>query len=176
MRKIAAICLGLLALISCEKVKFESSSYDASYNVNGIYENGSLICELNSVFTGGGVADISKGTSHRLALYTENYSNFSQIDKSSIVSIQGFRHVGKTYTEKGEYLESICLRNLGTHEDILVNRDSEYSQSSTSVKKTLIKQYIIEDGNARIDFRIILKDNTTFDVHYVGPAQYDGLM
>ena len=81
---------------------------------NGIRKpDGSIVYSIGSVFVGGGVANPSKGSSHRCHFYQEKFTegpNWDEVD--ALVTIYGFRYRDVEYTQPGQYIDQIYINGI----------------------------------------------------------------
>lgn len=75
--------------------------------------DGTLVYSIGSVFVGGGIADPSKGSSHRCHFYQEKFTEGPRWDQvEALVTIYGFRHNGIEYNLSGQYIDQIIINGL----------------------------------------------------------------
>ena len=143
---------------------------------------------IGSVFAGGGVADPSKGASHRCHFYKEPFTegpNWDQVNP--IVSIRGFWHKGTDYKAPGQCIDFIGLamdQTLGYGDSLIIPMNQgKYEGGCDLVKDVKINSYsfssyqedlytINDDG--KIDIRILLKDGTKISILFAGKTPFDG--
>ena len=142
---------------------------------------------IGSAFSGGAVADPTKGSSHLYRCYMEHFTecpNCSEV--KHLVLIKGFRHVGTKYTEPGQFVDFINIildSSLGYGEllEIPMNQ-GKYEGGNDLVKDVKINSChtssfkedhwnVNEDG--KIDVRIIMKDGTKIAILFAGAIPPD---
>lgn len=143
---------------------------------------------IGSVFVGGGIADPSKGASHRCHFYMEPFTegpNWDQVNP--IVFIRGFWHNGTDYKAPGQCIDFIGIamdQTLGYGDSLIIPMNQgKYEGGCDLVKDVKINSYsfssyqedlytINDDG--KIDIRILLKDGTKISILFAGKTPYDG--
>ncbi|MBR4166968.1 MAG: hypothetical protein IKR44_03985 [Bacteroidales bacterium] len=109
--------------------------------------NSTLVFPIRSVFVGGGVANPSKGSSHRCHFYTEKFTegpNWDQVD--ALVTILGFQYRNVEYTKPGEYITHIYIvlpeevPGLGTSITIPME-GGQYKGGNDLIRDVQIKSY-----------------------------------
>lgn len=163
-------------LFGCEKMQ--------SYENCGIYVNGQLECELKSAFAGGGTADPSKGSSNRLHIYEEYFSEGPDWRKvEERVLITGFYYKGKEYSSVGESVDVIRINGLSSIGDIRIPMNQgKYEGGNDVVTSVRILEYSLgkydyqlnQKEDSRIKIKISLKGGQTISIIYSGLTPYDG--
>ena len=122
--RIAAIAaLMALVLSGCEKVNSDANAVKDALTIkpaaltksdNGVkMQDGSVVYSIGSVFVGGGVANPSKGSSHRCHFYQEKFTEGPSWDEvAALVVIWGFRYAGVDYTQPGQYIDQIYINGI----------------------------------------------------------------
>ena len=173
---------GLLLSVGCEKY---ASDQPAS---SGVYLDGKCIVSIGSTFMGGGIADPSKGSSHRCHMYEKYFEHGPSWDQvASAVTITGFRYTGITYSEPGQYIDFISISravlDLDTPLSIPLEQgkykggcDLVSSVRITNYYSGTVKNQTTGDMNddGKIDIEISLTDGHTLRIHYRGKILYDG--
>lgn len=158
--KIALISSLLMGccLMGCEKGVFGSD--DANGNAlivkpasatkadGGTFtKDGTLVYSIGSVFVGGGIADPSKGSSHRCHFYQEKFEKGPRWNEvEALVTIYGFRYTGVEYNLPGQYIDQIIIKGLdeslgfGVCLDIPMNQ-GKYEGGNKLIKDVQIKSY-----------------------------------
>ena len=182
MKKIVLLSALAALVLGCEK--YTSNEHESS----GIYLNGKRVASIGSTFMGGGIANPSKGSSHRCHMYEKDYEHGPNWDVvTSVVTMVGFRYTGVTYSAPGQFIDWI-----GIDKDVL-NLDSPlsipleqgaYKGGCELVSAVRITNYdrgsvknqetgaMNDDG--KIDIAISLTDGRTLRIHYRGKVPYDG--
>ncbi len=144
---------------------------------------------IGSVFVGGGVANPSKGSSHRCHFYGESFTEGPNWDKvAAMVYIGGFRHTGTEYTAPGQYIDFIFISMMepsngyGEYLSIPMNQ-GKYEGGCDLVKDVKINSYKFSTYNeedqtlnddGKIDIRVLMKDGTKISILFAGKTPYDG--
>ena len=91
-------------------VKTAKTSIATRSDIGTASKESTLVFPIGSVFVGGGVANPSKGSSHRCHFYTQKFSEGPSWDEvDALVTIMGFRYRDVDYTEPGQYIDFIHL-------------------------------------------------------------------
>ena len=174
--------VGLLLSGGCDKYTSDEPSS------SGVYLDGKLIVPIGSTFMGGADAEPSKGSSHRCHMYEKHFNSGPSWDHvASVVTITGFLYTGVTYSEPGQFINSIALSgavlNLDTPLTIRLEQ-GKYKGGCDLVSSVRITNYnagtvknqntgeMNDDG--KIDIEIALIDGRTLRIHYWGQIPYDG--
>ena len=113
-----------------------------------------FVFPIGSVFVGGGIADPSRGSSHRCHFYTEKFTKGPKWDEvDALVTIYGFRYNGVEYTKPGQYVDHILLSfpedipGLGTTVQIPMEQGT-YKGGNSLIKDVRIESYIFSSYQA----------------------------
>lgn len=123
IRIAAFAALMALLLSGCEKVNSDENAVKDALTIkpaaltksdNGVkMQDGTVVYSIGSVFVGGGVADPSKGSTHRCHFYQEKFTEGPNWDEvAALVSIWGFRYTGVEYTQPGQYIDHIYINGI----------------------------------------------------------------
>lgn len=123
IRIAAFAALMALLLSGCEKVNSDENALKDTLTIkpaaltksdNGVkMQDGTVVYSIGSVFVGGGVADPSKGSTHRCHFYQEKFTEGPNWDEvAALVSIWGFRYTGVEYTQPGQYINHIYINGI----------------------------------------------------------------
>lgn len=123
IRIAAFAALMALLLSGCEKVNSDENALKDALTIkpaaltksdNGVkMQDGTVVYSIGSVFVGGGVADPSKGSTHRCHFYQEKFTEGPNWDEvAALVSIWGFRYTGVEYTQPGQYINHIYINGI----------------------------------------------------------------
>lgn len=123
IRIAAFAALMALLLSGCEKVNSDENAVKDALTIkpaaltksdNGVkMQDGTVVYSIGSVFVGGGVADPSKGSTHRCHFYQEKFTEGPNWDEvAALVSIWGFRYTGVEYTQPGQYINHIYINGI----------------------------------------------------------------
>lgn len=123
IRIAAFAALMALLLSGCEKVNSDENAVKDALTIkpaaltksdNGVkMQDGIVVYSIGSVFVGGGVADPSKGSTHRCHFYQEKFTEGPNWDEvAALVSIWGFRYTGVEYTQPGQYINHIYIDGI----------------------------------------------------------------
>lgn len=123
IRIAAFAALMALLLSGCEKVNSAENAVKDALTIkpaaltksdNGVkMQDGTVVYSIGSVFVGGGVADPSKGSTHRCHFYQEKFTEGPNWDEvAALVSIWGFRYTGVEYTQPGQYINHIYINGI----------------------------------------------------------------
>ena len=182
MKRIVLLAALAALVMGCEK--YTSDELESS----GIYLNGKCVVPIGSTFMGGGIANPSKGSSHRCHMYEKYYEYGPNWDKvTSVVTIVGFRYTGIIYSAPGQYIDGIGIDkdvlNLDTHLYIPLEQ-GKYKGGCEQVSAVWITNYdngTVKDkitgeknDDGKIDIAISLTDGRTLRIHYRGKVPYDG--
>ena len=190
MCRVLVFLSGLLLLVGCERIHSsdELASLSDEPASSGIYVSGECIVPIGSTFMGGGVADPSKGSSHRCQMYEQYFAQGPSWDEvASVVAISGFRYTGVTYSEPGQFIDYIgisgAVLNLDTPLRIPLEQgkykggcELVSSVRITNYNPGTVKDRVTGDMNddGKIDIAISLKDGRMLRIHYRGKILYDG--
>ena len=98
-------------------------------------KDGTLVYSIGSVFVGGGIADPSKGSSHRCHFYQEKFTEGPRWDQvEALVTIYGFRHNGISITCQGSTSTRLLLMGSMNHWDSVLVLISPWTKVSTRVE------------------------------------------
>lgn len=154
---ISALLMGC-CLTGCEKGVFGTDDVNGNALVvkpasatkvegGSFTKDGTLVYTIGSVFVGGGIADPSKGSSHRCHFYQEKFTEGPDWDEvEALVTIYGFRHKGIEYNLPGQYIDRIIVNGLdeslgfGTCLNIPMNQ-GKYEGGNEQIKDVQIKSY-----------------------------------
>lgn len=166
----------LFLLTGCEK--------DMSSKTNAVNVNEVMVTPLRSAFVGGGIADPSVGTSHRLHIYEGKYTEgpkWNEVKEKVFVS--GFCYNGKDYSNLGDCIELIRITDLPSIGDLSIPLiQGKYEGGHELVSSVSINKYSFgsydEDGsqteNSQINIHIVLTNKETIDILFTGSTPYDG--
>jgi len=162
-RIVAFAALMALVLSGCEKVSTDANAVKDALTIkpaaltksdNGIRKpDGSIVYSIGSVFVGGGVADPSKGSSHRCHFYQEKFTEGPNWDEvTALVAIYGFRHTGVEYTQPGQYIDQIYIigidESLGLGANISIPMEQgQYKGGNALVSDVRIVSYQFSSYN-----------------------------
>ena len=182
MKRILFLAALAVMVMACDK--YTSDNPESS----GVYLNGRRVVPIGSTFMGGGVAEPSKGSSHRCHMYEYGYEKGPMWEEAtSIVTIFGFRHNGITYSEPGQFIDMIVIDGSVLKLDaplVIPLEQGVYQGGCEQVSAVRIQNYTAgtvknsttgamnDDG--KIDMAISLTDGRTLRIHYRGRIPYDG--
>lgn len=180
MKRILFLAALAVLVMACEK--YTSDKHESS----GVYLNGRCVVPIGSTFMGGGVAQPSKGSSHRCHMYEYGYEK-GPLWEEAIVTILGFRHTGITYSKPGQFIDMIVIDGSVLKLDaplVIPLEQGVYQGGCEQVSSVRIQNYtsgtvknittgaMNDDG--KIDMAISLTDGRTLRIHYRGRIPYDG--
>ena len=182
MKRILFLAALATMVMACEK--YTSDKPESS----GVYLNGRRVVPIGSTFMGGGVAEPSKGSSHRCHMYEYGYEKGPMWEEAtSVVTIFGFRHNGITYSKPGQFIDTIVIDGSVLKQDaplVIPLEQGVYQGGCEQVSAVRIQNYdagtvknsttgaMNDDG--KIDMAISLTDGRTLRIHYRGKIPYDG--
>ena len=182
MKRILFLAALATMVMACEK--YTSDKPESS----GVYLNGRRVVPIGSTFMGGGVAEPSKGSSHRCHMYEYGYEKGPlREEATSVVTILGFRHTGITYSKPGQFIDMIVIDGSVLKLDaplVIPLEQGVYQGGCEQVSAVRIQNYdagtvknsttgaMNDDG--KIDMAISLTDGRTLRIHYRGKIPYDG--
>lgn len=182
MKRILFLAALAVMVMACDK--YTSDNPESS----GVYLNGRRVVPIGSTFMGGGVAEPSKGSSHRCHMYEYGYEKGPMWEEAtSIVTIFGFRHNGITYSEPGQFIDTIVIDGSVLKQDapmLIPLEQGLYQGGCERVSSVRIQNYTagtVKDrmtgkmnDDGKIDIAISLTDGRMLRVHYRGRIPYDG--
>ena len=165
MKRILFLAALATMVMACEK--YTSDKPESS----GVYLNGRCVVPIGSTFMGGGVAEPSKGSSHRCHMYEYGYE----------------KGPGITYSKPGQFIDMIVIDGSVLKLDaplVIPLEQGVYQGGCEQVSAVRIQNYdagtvknsttgaMNDDG--KIDMAISLTDGRTLRIHYRGKIPYDG--
>ena len=182
MKRVLFLAALAVLVMACEK--YTSDKLESS----GVYLNGECVVPLGSTFWGGGIAQPSKGSSHRCHMYEYGYETGPLwSEATSVVTILGFRHKGTTYSKPGQFIDTIVIDGSVLKLDaplLIPLEQGVYQGGCDLVSAVRIQNYDggtvkdrmtgVMNDDGKIDIAISLTDGRTLRVHYRGRIPYDG--
>jgi hypothetical protein len=182
MKRILFLAALAVMVMACDK--YTSDKPESS----GVYLNRECVVPLGSTFWGGAIAQPSKGSSHRCHMYEYGYETGPRWDlATSVVTIFGFRHNGITYSEPGQFIDTIVIDGSVLKQDaplVIPLEQGVYQGGCEQVSAVSIQNYdggTVKDrmtgamnDDGKINMAISLTDGRTLRIHYRGRIPYDG--